>query len=34
MFFGFDLLTRQGRIYTLAESEGEMGSITINVSEK
>ena len=34
VFFGFDLLTRQGRIYVLAESEGEVGLITINVSEK
>lgn len=34
VFFGFDLLTRQGRIYTLAESDGEMGLITINVSER
>lgn len=33
VFFGFDLLTRQGKIYVLAESEGEMGLITINVSE-
>ena len=34
VFFGFDLLTRQGRIYTLAESDGEMGLVTINVSER
>lgn len=34
VFFGVDLLTRQGRIYTLAESEGEMGLVTINVSER
>ena len=34
VFFGFDLLTRQGKVYVLAENDGEMGLITINVSEK
>ena len=34
VFAGFDLLVRQGRVYILAEYEGEMGLITINVNEK
>lgn len=33
-FVGFNLLTREGKIYILGESEGNMGLITINISER
>jgi hypothetical protein len=34
IFVGFDLFAKTGRIYVLAQLEGEMGLITINVEEK
>ncbi len=34
VFVGFDLFTRTGKIYTLAQSDNEMGLITMNVEER
>ena len=34
IFVGFDLFAKTGRIYVLAQLDGEMGLITINVEEK
>ena len=34
VFVGFNLLTRDGKVYILAQSSDEMGLITANVSEK
>ena len=34
VFVGFDLLTRNGKVYILAQTDDEMGLITANVAER
>ena len=33
-FFGFDLINRSGKIYTLIQVDDELGLMTVNVTEK